>query len=72
MKTTICSKHILPIEMDAAQTESLSREVDVVIIGSGYAGLAAAIEAANALPNGSVLIIEKNSCPGGNSIMNAG
>jgi flavocytochrome c len=52
--------------------ESVSNHADVAIIGSGYAGLAAAIEAAKCLPTGKILIIEKNSYPGGNSIMNAG
>ena len=46
--------------------------VDVAIVGSGFAGLAAAIEAANTCPTGSIAIIEKMDTPGGNSIMNAG
>jgi flavocytochrome c len=50
----------------------VSYQTDVAIIGSGYAGLAAAIEAATLIPTGKILIIEKNSYPGGNSIMNAG
>ena len=45
---------------------------NVAIVGSGFAGLAAAIEAANTCRDGSVVIIEKMSQPGGNSIMNAG
>ncbi|WP_022666174.1 flavocytochrome c [Desulfospira joergensenii] len=44
--------------------------VDVVIIGSGFAGLAAAIEAKQA--GASVVIIEKMPLPGGNSIINGG
>lgn len=43
---------------------------DVVIVGSGFAGLAAAIEAKNA--GSSVLVIEKMPVPGGNSIINGG
>ncbi|MFC2026893.1 flavocytochrome c [Chloroflexota bacterium] len=43
---------------------------DVVVIGSGFAGLAAAIEAHNA--GASVIILEKMSAPGGNSIMSDG
>ena len=44
--------------------------VDVVIIGSGFAGLAAAIEAHDA--GSSVKIIEKMDKPGGNSWINGG
>jgi flavocytochrome c len=43
---------------------------DVVIIGSGFAGLSAAIEARNA--GADVLIIEKMPVHGGNSIINGG
>ena len=43
---------------------------DVVIIGSGFAGLAAALEAHNA--GSSVIILEKMMTPGGNSIINGG
>ena len=43
---------------------------DVLIIGSGFAGLAAAIEAHNA--GATVLIIEKMYAPGGNSIISDG
>ncbi|UCE35771.1 MAG: FAD-dependent oxidoreductase, partial [Deltaproteobacteria bacterium] len=41
--------------------------VDVVVIGSGFAGLTAAIEARNA--GASVIILEKMKAPGGNSII---
>jgi len=44
--------------------------VDVVVIGSGFAGLAAAIEARNA--GASVIILEKMKAPGGNSIISDG
>ena len=43
---------------------------DVVVIGSGFAGLAAAIEARNAGAN--VMVIEKMPVYGGNSIINGG
>ena len=43
---------------------------DVVVIGSGFAGLAAAIEAKNA--GSSVVVIEKMMVHGGNSIINGG
>mmetsp|Transcript_11826 Transcript_11826/g.32801 ORF Transcript_11826/g.32801 Transcript_11826/m.32801 type:complete len:510 (-) Transcript_11826:98-1627(-) len=46
---------------------------DVAIIGAGFAGLSSAIEASNILPpDGKVVIVEKMSAPGGNSVMNAG
>lgn len=57
----------------AAPASEVSRNTcDVAIIGSGYAGLAAAIEAANCLPDGKILVLEKMPTPGGNSVMNAG
>jgi flavocytochrome c len=43
---------------------------DVVVIGSGFAGLAAAYEAKKA--GASVVILEKMKTPGGNSIINGG
>lgn len=43
---------------------------DVVVIGSGFAGLAAAIEARNA--GADVLVLEKMAVHGGNSIINGG
>lgn len=44
--------------------------VDVVVIGSGFAGLAAAIEAKTA--GSSVVVLEKMRVTGGNSIINGG
>lgn len=43
---------------------------DVVIVGSGFAGLAAAYEAKKA--GASVVVLEKMKTPGGNSIINGG
>lgn len=43
---------------------------DVVVIGSGFAGLAAAYEAKKA--GASVVVLEKMRVPGGNSIINGG
>ena len=43
---------------------------DVVVIGSGFAGLAAAIEAKNA--GATVTVLEKMPVHGGNSIINGG
>ena len=45
-------------------------EYDVVVIGSGFAGLAAAIEAKQA--GARTIIIEKMGVPGGNSAINGG
>jgi succinate dehydrogenase/fumarate reductase flavoprotein subunit len=44
--------------------------VDVVVIGGGFAGLAAGIEAR--LAGASVLLVEKMARPGGNSIISDG
>ena len=44
--------------------------VDVIVVGSGFAGLAAAIEAKKAGAN--VVVLEKMPTPGGNSIINGG
>ena len=49
---------------------SWDETVDVVVIGSGFAGLAAAIEAKKA--GGNVVVLEKMPTPGGNSIINGG
>ena len=48
-----------------------SREkFDVVVVGAGFAGLAAAVEARRA--GASVLVLEKTKAPGGNSIISDG
>lgn len=53
-----------------AMPDSWDEEVDVVVIGSGFAGLAAAHEAKKA--GASVALLEKMRTPGGNSIINGG
>ncbi|MAM12012.1 MAG: flavocytochrome c [Rhizobiaceae bacterium] len=57
-----------------AQTGELPAEwdetVDVVVVGTGFAGLAAAYEAAKA--GASVALLEKMRTPGGNSIISGG
>ncbi len=47
-----------------------SDQVDIIVIGSGFAGMAAAIEAAES--GASVVILEKMMAPGGNSIISDG
>ncbi|MDR2745482.1 MAG: FAD-binding protein, partial [Desulfovibrio sp.] len=46
------------------------QSVDVVVVGTGYAGLAAAIEAKDA--GASVLVIDKANIVGGNSVIASG
>ncbi len=62
------------ISKDAAAKEAIPKKwdesYDVVIIGSGFAGFAAAIEAKIAGAN--VIVIEKMPMHGGNSIINGG
>ncbi len=48
----------------------ISHTPDVIVIGSGFAGLAAAIEAAGA--GAAVVVLEKMRAPGGNSIISDG
>jgi flavocytochrome c len=50
--------------------ESWDEEVDVIVVGTGFAGLAAAYEATQA--GASVALLEKMRTPGGNSIINGG
>ncbi|MBN2074848.1 MAG: flavocytochrome c [Dehalococcoidales bacterium] len=50
--------------------EKWDEKTDVLIIGSGFAGLAAAIEAVNA--GSSVVVLEKMKAAGGNSIISDG
>lgn len=66
--------NLLPTVAEAAQPLEFpakwDEELDYVIIGSGFAGYAAAIEIGK---NGkSATIIEKNSVTGGNSVINGG
>jgi len=60
-----------PGESGAAELpEKWDAEKDVIVIGSGFAGLAAAIEAKNG--GASVAVFEKMRVAGGNSIINGG
>ena len=51
-------------------TESWTDTYDVIVVGAGFAGLAAAIEARNA--GASVVVLEKMRAPGGNSTISDG
>ncbi|MEN6467983.1 MAG: flavocytochrome c [Smithella sp.] len=54
----------------AALPKKWDETYDVVVVGSGFAGLAAAYEAKKA--GASVVVLEKMRTPGGNSIINGG
>lgn len=56
-----------PAAAGGQSEESWSQEADVVVVGAGGAGFAAAIEAANA--GASVLLLEKASAVGGDSAL---
>jgi len=49
---------------------NLESETDIIVIGSGFAGLASAIEASEA--GASVIVLEKMLAPGGNSAISDG
>lgn len=55
---------------ETAVPQKWDETYDVIVIGSGFAGLAAAIEAKKAGAN--VVVLEKMPTPGGNSIINGG
>jgi len=55
---------------DTSIPDKWDAEFDVVVIGSGFAGLSAAIEAKRA--GASVVVLEKMSTYGGNSVINGG
>lgn len=56
--------------VDSTMPRKWDETFDVVIVGSGFAGLAAAYEAKKA--GASVVVLEKMPTPGGNSIINGG
>jgi len=67
----LASGQIFPKELQAkGLPKSWDMNTDVVVIGTGYAGLAAAIEAHDA--GAKVLILEKNRMVGGNSAIASG
>lgn len=53
-----------------AQTQKLASEYDAIVIGSGFAGLAAAISAAE--KGAKVIVLEKMQVAGGNSSRSGG
>jgi flavocytochrome c len=55
---------------EGAKVNNSNETFDIVVIGSGFAGLAAAIEAREA--GASVVVLEKMRAPGGNSIISDG
>ncbi len=57
-------------ELDVVKIREWDEEYDVIIIGSGFAGLAAAIEAKE--KGADVVVIEKMRIPGGNSAISGG
>lgn len=57
-------------EPQVVKTKEWTEEYDVIVIGSGFAGLSAAIEAA--LCGSTVLVLEKMRVPGGNSAICGG
>ncbi len=67
----VAGGQLFPKELHAvSQPKKWDKEADVVVIGTGYAGLAAAIEAFDGGSN--VIILEKNLFIGGNSIIASG
>ncbi|MGA2990449.1 MAG: flavocytochrome c [Candidatus Korobacteraceae bacterium] len=66
---TMAADHLLlPEGLFAVRTPAKwDQETDVVVVGSGYAGLAAALEAFDA--GSKVIVIEKQPIAGGNSII---
>lgn len=57
-------------EIDVARAEDIVLEADVIVIGAGGAGLAAAVTANQA--NASVIVIEKTPKVGGSTILSGG
>src|SRR5665648_1094351 len=57
-------------QISTVSSDTWDESVDVVIIGSGFAGLAAAIEACKS--GASVLVLEKMRAAGGNSFISDG
>ena len=67
--TTLAAASAMPVVAKEASTK-FDRVVDVIVVGSGFAGLAAALEAR--LSGAEVLLLEKMPVIGGNSAINGG
>ncbi|NJB68344.1 flavocytochrome c [Desulfobaculum xiamenense] len=59
-----------PVEKSRTPLGAWDKEYDVIVVGSGFAGMAAAIEARKA--GAEVLVVEKMPVYGGNSAINGG
>lgn len=57
--------------VNAASIEKWDKTVDLLIVGTGFAGLACALEA-HGIGIKNVLVVDKMPTPGGNSIINGG
>ncbi|KUK38718.1 MAG: Flavocytochrome c [Synergistales bacterium 54_24] len=66
----VAGSRLFPQKAKAGVPSKWDQEAEVVVIGSGFAGLAAAIEARDA--GADVVILEKMPHPGGNSAINGG
>lgn len=64
------NKNDLPVEKSRAPLGRWDKEYDVIVVGSGFAGMAAAIEARKT--GASVLVVDKMPVFGGNSTINGG
>ena len=67
--TTLAAASAMPVVAKEESTK-FDRVVDVIVVGSGFAGLAAALEAR--LSGAEVLLLEKMPVIGGNSAINGG
>ena len=70
MDTAYAASAETPTQEIASKTSRWDKETDVLVVGSGYAGLSASIEAYDA--GASVMIMEKMPASGGNSIISGG
>lgn len=57
-------------QVKKTQSPNWDEETDIIVVGSGFAGLAAAYEAKKR--NADVIVLEKMPTAGGNSIINGG
>lgn len=71
----LATSSLITVTANAAAKDPMpakwDEEADIIVVGSGFAGLAAATEAKNANA-GNVIVLEKMRAPGGNSVINGG